>query len=138
MILYYSIFFFFIVYLILFNMYIYNRSDGWKLLLRDAKTPQTGSCDCCFPDVNFPVDEDDDDFPRSGLTVAVYDGLLLGLRLIDSRRTVYDTITSTDTSKTANTFITIGSLFKFNLCLINSDIVGSPPLKHVITTTSTR
>jgi len=91
--------------------------------------PQTGGCDDCFPDPNFPVD-DDEDFTRSGLTVAVYDGLLFGLRFSDSRRTVYDTITSTDTNKTANTLTTTGSLFKCNFCLINSDNVCSPPLKH--------
>lgn len=91
--------------------------------------PQTGGCDDCFPDPNFPVD-DDEDFMRSGLTVAVYDGLLLGLRLSDSRRIVYDTITSTDTSKTANTLTTTGSLFKCNFCLINSDIACLPSLKH--------
>lgn len=90
---------------------------------------QTGGCDDGFPDPNFPVD-DDEDFMRKGLTVPGYNDLLLGLRLRDSRRTVYDTITSTDTSKTANMLTTTGSLFKRNFCLINSDIIGSPLLKH--------
>lgn len=91
--------------------------------------PQTGGCDDCFPDPSFPVD-DDEDFMRSGLTVAVYDGLLLGLRFSDSRRTMYDTTINADTSKTDSTLITTGSLFLYNFCLINSDNVCLPSLKH--------
>lgn len=100
-----------------------------EILTCYTNASQTGGCDDCFPDPNFPVD-DDEDFMRKGLTVPGYNDLLLGLRLSDSRRTVYDTITSTDTSKTASILTTTGSLFKRNFCLINSDIIGSPLLKH--------
>lgn len=89
-------------------------------------SPQTGGCDDCFPEPNFDVE----DFTRNGLTVAVYDDLLFGLRLIDSLRTVYETIMSTAINKTANTFTITGSLFKCNFCLINTDISESPPLKQ--------
>jgi len=90
-------------------------------------TSQTGGCEDCFPDPNFAVD----DLTRNGLTVAVYEDLLFGLRLIDSRRIVYETTTSTETKSTANTLMTTGSLFECNFCLTNSDIVGLPTvLKH--------
>lgn len=90
-------------------------------------TSQTGGCEDCFPDPNFVVD----DLTRNGLTVAVYGDLLFGFRLIDSRRTVYETTINTKTNKIANTFTTTGSLLKYNFCLTNSDIVGLPAaLKH--------
>lgn len=96
-------------------------------IILELVTSQTGGCEDCFPDPNFA----EDDLTRNGLTVAVYEDLLFGLRLIDSRRIVYETTTSTETKSTANTLMTTGSLFKCNFCLTNSDIVGLPTvLKH--------
>lgn len=125
------LFFTFIIVCVYFVFNHYRSNNGGNHCRTHAF--QTGGCDDCFPDPNFPVD-DDDDFTRNGLTVAVYVCLFLGFRLIDSLRNVYDTTISTDTSNTANTFTTIGSLFKCNFFLMNSDIIGSPPLKHEIVT----
>lgn len=108
-------------------IYIYRNTYIGRNCFR-TYTFQTGGCDNCFPDPpNFAVD----DLTRNGLTVAVYEDLLFGLLLIDSRRIVYETTTNTETNNTANTFTTNGSLFMCNFCLTNSDIIELPvALKH--------